>query len=80
MLLFFQEHGDVVVDIEREKKIGRRIFCSDTMLDSGLLWTSNLKPVGNEWISSNPLYSSRLILIFPMWDVSHQYPPSRSDI
>lgn len=33
LLFFFQEHGDVVVDIEerKEKKIGQRIFCSDTM-------------------------------------------------
>ncbi|WZZ86211.1 hypothetical protein YC2023_114790 [Brassica napus] len=35
---------------------------------------------GIQWIGLNPLYSSRLIFIFPMWDVSHQYPPSRSDI
>ena len=40
------------------------------MLDSGLLWVSNLKSIGYEWIDPNPLYSIRLILIFPMWDVS----------
>ncbi|WZY98993.1 hypothetical protein YC2023_071322 [Brassica napus] len=40
------------------------------MLDSGLLWVSNLKSIGYEWIDPNPLYSIRLILIFPTWDVS----------
>ena len=41
---------------------------SDTMLDSDLLWASNLKPIGDQWIDSNPLYISQCPIKFPMWD------------